>query len=381
MPSEHAELRVSTLELFFDLVFVFTITQLTALIEHDVSLLGVISAGLVFVVMYWMYAGYAWLTNQVPPTTTPRRLLLVCGMAAFLICALAIPQAFDHTALAFAVGYVLVVLVHSVLYAETHGASVWRFVPFNLLGAACLVGAAFAGGWKRYGLWAVTIALHYATARLAGRVRESRSAGYVVRADHFVERHGLLLLIAFGESIVAIGIALAEVELTRAVYGAAILGLALVAALWWSYFITDPARSEAALVAAPLAARVRLAIVGYFYAYIPILFGIVVLAAGLGHAVRHIADPLPREHAILLGSGTALYLLGTATFRIVFGIRPVATRLGAVAVAAATALAGVAVSALLQVGLLIATVVALLAIEWHLDRSHANSLTSEQGAS
>jgi low temperature requirement protein LtrA len=126
------------------------------------------------------------------------------------------------------------------------------------------------GGWERYGLWSATVVLHYATSRLAGRVRESQSAGYAVRADHFVERHGLLLLIVFGESIVAIGIALAEVELTLEVYGAAILGLSLAAVLWWSYFITDPARSEEALVAAPLPARVRLAIAGYFYAYIPI---------------------------------------------------------------------------------------------------------------
>jgi low temperature requirement protein LtrA len=344
-------------------VFVFTITQLTALIEHDLSVVGVARAGLIFVVMYWMYSGYAWLTNQVPPTTMPRRLLLVCGMAAFLICALAIPRAFDRTAVAFAVGYVLVVLVHSGLYAQSHGASVWRFVPLNLLGAAFLVGAAFLRGWERYGLWVATVGLHYATARLAGRVRQSQSAGYAVRTGHFVERHGLLLLIAFGESIVAIGIALADSDLTREVYGAAILGLALAAALWWSYFISDPARSEEALVAAPLAARVRLAIAGYFYAYIPILLGIVVLAAGLGHAVRHIADPLSPRHAVLLGAGTALFLLGTATFRIVFGIRPVATRLAAVAAAASTGAAGVAVSAALQVVLLIATVVGLLAVE------------------
>lgn len=363
MPAEHDQLRVSNLELFFDLVFVFTITQLTALIEHHLSPLGVASAALVFVVMYWMYGGYAWLTNQVPPTTTPRRLLLVCGMAAFLICALAIPHAFDRSALAFAIGYLLVVLVHSGLYAETHGASVWRFVPFNLLGAACLVGAAFAAGWLRYALWIATIALHYATALLAGRVRESQDAGYAVRADHFVERHGLVLLIVFGESIVAIGIALAEVDLTLEVYGAAILGLALAAALWWSHFMGDPERSEAALVAAPLASRVRLALAGYFYAYIPILFGIVVLAAGLGHAVRHIEAPLAPEHAILLGAGTALHLLGTAAFRLVFGIRPVSSRLVAVAAAGATAFAGVGVSALLQVGLLITIVVGLVALE------------------
>lgn len=362
-PAERDELRVSTLEAFFDLVFAFTITRLTALIEHEPTFRGVASAAVVFVVLYWMYSGYAWLTNQVPPTTTPRRLLLVCGMAAFLMCALAIPGAFDRTALAFAVGYVLVVLVHAGLYAANHGSSVWRFVPMNLVGAACLVGAAFVGGWQRYGLWAATVLLHYATARLAGRVSESGSAGYALRADHFVERHGLLLIIVFGESIVAIGIALAELEATPAVYGAAILGLAFVAALWWCHFIIDPPRSEEALVAAPVATRVRLAVAGYFYSYIPILFGTVVLAAGLGRAMRRIEEPLPLEYAILLGTGTALYLLGTAGFRLVFRIRPVAVRLAAVIVAAATAFAGVASSAFLQLGLLIATVVALLAAE------------------
>ena len=360
---EPRELRVSTLEAFFDLVFVFTITQLTALIEHDLSLHGVASAALIFVVLFWMYGAYAWLTNQVPPTTTPRRLLLVCGMAAFLICALAIPRAFDQSALAFAIGVVLVVLVHSGLYAEAHGSSVWRFVPMNLLGAGCLVAAAFVTGWTRYGLWLATLVLQYAVARLAGRVRESQSAGYEVRADHFVERHGLLLLIAFGESVVAIGIALAEAEPTLEIYGAAILGLALAAALWWVYFITDPVRSEDALVAAPVASRVRLAIGGYFDAYIPILFGIVVLAAGLGRALRHIGAPLSPEYAMLLGAGTALYLLGTMAFRLVFGIRPVSTRLVAAGVAAATAVAGVAVSAFAEVVLLIVTVVVLLAIE------------------
>jgi len=180
---EHAQVRVSNLELFFDLVFVFTITQLTALVEHHLSLLGVVRAALVFVVLYWMYSGYAWLTNQVPPTTSSRRLLLVCGMASFLICALAIPRAFERTALAFSLGYVLVVLVHSGLYAQVHGAGVWRFVPLNLLGAACLVGAAFASGWARYSLWVTTVVLHYATTRLSERVSESQSTGFAIRAD------------------------------------------------------------------------------------------------------------------------------------------------------------------------------------------------------
>jgi low temperature requirement protein LtrA len=362
-PAKPDELRVSNLELFFDLVFVFTVTQLTALVEHHLSPLGVARAAMVFVILYWMYSGYAWLTNQVPPTTTSRRLLLVCGMGAYLVCALAIPGAFDHTALAFALGYLLVVLVHSGMYALTHGRGVWRFVPPNLIGAGCLVAAAFVGGWARYALWAATVLLHYATTLLAGRVRETRSSGYAIRPGHFVERHGLLLIVAFGESIVAIGIALSRVELTLPVFGAAVLGLALAAALWWSYFIPEPDRSERVLVDAPVAARVRVALAGFFYSFIPILFGIVLLAAGLGHAVGHIAEPLAMGHAVLLGAGTALYLLGTAAFRLVFGIRPLGTRAAAAALAGLTPIAGAGISALAQVALLLAIAAALLVVE------------------
>lgn len=362
-PGDPGHRPVSTLELFFDLVFVFTITQLTAVLEHDFSVAGIVGAALVFVVTYWMYSGYAWLTNQVPPTTTSRRLLLVGGMAAFLVCALAIPGAFGRTALAFGIGYALVVLVHSGLYAQAFGMTVWRFAPLNLLGAGCILAGAFVEGPPRYAFWIACLALHQVVTRLSGRVRESRAAGYEVHAGHFVERHGLLLIVAFGESIVAIGIALSDVELTPHVYAAAVLGLVLSAALWWSHFIGDPARSEAVMVGAPVALRVRLALRGYFFAYMPMLFGIVALSAGLGHAIGHIAAPLPAAPAILLGGGTALYLLGTVAFRRAFGLGAVAARIAAVIAAAATPLGGMHVSALVEVGLLIAIVVSMLVVE------------------
>lgn len=215
----------------------------------------------------------------------------------------------------------------------------------------------------RYSLWAVTIALHFVTSNLASRVREGESSGYQVRAGHFVERHGLLLIVAFGESIVAIGIGLAEVELTFTVYAAAVLGLALVTGLWWSFFISDQERSEEILLAAPLATRVRLALNGYFFSFMPILFGIVTLSAGLSHALGHILEPLPIKESILLGVGTALYLLGTASFRQVFGIRPIAPRLIAAVAAIISYLAGVNASAFAQVGLLIVIVIAFIIFE------------------
>jgi len=288
-------------------------------------------------------------------------------MAAFLICALAIPEAFDHTALAFSIGYALVVLVHSGLYAQVHRSTVWRFVPFNLMGAACLIAAAFVEGWARYILWAVTLALHFITSNLASRVREGDSSGYRIHAGHFVERHGLLLIVAFGESIVAIGIGLADVEFTPTVYLAAVMGLALVSGLWWSFFISDQAHSEEALLAAPLNQRVHLALNGYFFAFMPILLGIVTLSAGLGHAISHIMEPLATTEAILLSGGVALYLLGTTAFRYIFSIHPINARLAAAVAGIISYLAGVALSALAQVGLLIIIVIGFIIYESRAD--------------
>lgn len=357
------ELRVSTLELFFDLVFVFTVTQLTALIEHDLTAAGAGRAALVFVIMYWMYGGYAWLTNQLPPALRARRLLLIGGMAAFFVCALAIPHAFERSALSFGMGYLLVVLVHAGLYGHGYGRAVWRFVPMNVLGALCLVGAAFAEGAARYALWTVPIILQLVASHLAARVDESRPTGFDVRPGHFVERHGLLLIVAFGESVVAIGIGLGEVELGPVIYGAAVLGLILAAALWWSHFAEDQHWAEQALMRASVGDRARMALEGYFYAYMPILFGVVALAAGLRHAIGHITDPLPGPQALLLGGGVALFLAGGVAFRRVLGITPLRGRTVAAVLAVATPAVGVAATALAQMGTLIALVVTTLVLE------------------
>src|SRR5512138_2236684 len=119
--------RVTSLELFFDLVFVFTLTQLTALLSRSLSWEHLLQAFLIFIVLFWMYGGYVWLTHSVPPVTADRQLLLIAGMAAFLICALAIPQAFHDTGLAFGIGYLLVIVVHSFMYARAVGLMVARF--------------------------------------------------------------------------------------------------------------------------------------------------------------------------------------------------------------------------------------------------------------
>jgi low temperature requirement protein LtrA len=357
------EQRVSSIELFFDLVFVFTLTQLTALLEHEFTPESGVQAVLIFVVLFWMYGGYVWLTNQIPPNGTGRRLLLIAGMTAFLICALSVPDAFDETGLAFGIGYLLVVIVHAALYAETYGAATLRFVPLNIIGALSVIAAGLVHGPVDYFLWLVPVLLQYLTSILARHVDEQSRAGFDIRSGHFVERHGLLLIVAFGESVVAIGIGIGGVPLDFGTISAAVLGLALVAALWWAYFDEDEERPAAALVAASINDRVRMALNAYFYAFIPTLLGIVILAAGVALAIDDVVGPVEPGPALLLGAGVGLYLAGSVAFRIALRIRPIAYRMCTAAAAMTTLVLGVLVAALAQLIGLVILLVAMLAVE------------------
>jgi low temperature requirement protein LtrA len=360
MPGQDDELRVSTLELFFDLVFVFTLTQLTGLLNRDPSAQTVGHVVLIFVVLFWMYGGYVWLTNQVPPDRTARRLLVVLGMAAFFVCALALPRAFDGGGVAFGVGYLLVILVHAGLWLQVYGGRVTvRFGAFNVASALMIVAAGFLDGPVVYVLWLAAIVVQFATPRIAGRAAPQ----FPLRSGHFVERHGLLLIVALGESIVAIGIGAAGLPLDVGLFGMAVLGLGLAAALWWTYFVADEQGAHRAMGAATDAVRFRLAINGYFFAYIPILLGVIVAAAGVERSIGHAAERLDLGSALLLGAGVAGYLAGEVAFRLVMGIRPVAIRTTAAAAALATIPLGVFVAAAIQLVALVAIVVLALGIE------------------
>src|SRR5918996_2088500 len=264
------ELRVSTLELFFDLVFVFTLTQLTGLLVHEPTAEGALRVVLIFVVLFWMYGGYVWLTNQVPPDRPARRLLVMLGMGAFFVCALAVPEAFGEGGVAFGLGYLLVILVHAGLWLQVYGRSVTvRFGVFNVGAALIVTTAGFLEGPGAYGLWVAAIAILFITPRIAGRAAPQ----FPLRSGHFVERHGLLLIVALGESVVAIGIGIGGLPLDAGVFGAAILRLALAAALWWASFVGGEEGAGRTMAAATDQRRFRLALKAYFFAYIPILLG------------------------------------------------------------------------------------------------------------
>jgi low temperature requirement protein LtrA len=342
---------------------VFTLTQLSATLQHDLTPAGAGRVLLVFVVLFWMYGGYVWLTNQVPPRNAARRVLLICGMAGFFICALSIPRAFDEDGLAFGVGYAIVVLVHAGLYAEAYGPAVVRFVPTNVLGAASVLGAALVDVPLRYALWLLPIALQYLASALTRRVDAQTRTGFDVRPGHFVERHGLLLIVAFGESIVAIGIGIAGEPVNLATAGPAVLGLVLTAALWWTYFGADERQGERVLSTTTLEGRVVKALNAYFYAFIPILLGIVTVAAGLRLVIGHIGATLQLGPALLLGGGVALYLVGDVGYRVALHIRPIVVRLAGAVLALASIAFGIGISALAQLVALVAILLGMLLIE------------------
>ena len=328
----------------------FTITQLTAVLSDDPTPRGLLRVVLMLGVIFWMYGGYAWLTNAVAPDRAARRLVLLGGMAGYLVLALTIPQAFSGDDLAFGLAYLVVVSIHAGLYSRTSEAgtirSLVRLAPFNLASALLVLGAVVAGGTAGYLLWAAAFALEWATPLVTG------IGGFRVAPAHFVERHGLLVIVALGESIVAIGIGAAGLPVDPALVSVAVLGLLLAACLWWAYFGGDDTRAEEALAAVPEDRRAAVAVRAFGYWHLPILLGIIALAAGLKHAISHAFDPLDLAHAWLLAGGVAAFLAGDLLFRRTLRIGPARHRAVAAALALATVPVGLAASAVFQLSVL-----------------------------
>jgi low temperature requirement protein LtrA len=351
---EIEESRVTTLELFFDLVFVFTLTQLSARLAAALSWESLLQSFLIFILLFWMYGGYVWLTNSVPPNTPERQLLLIGGMAAFLICALAIPKAFGETGVTFGIGYLIVITVHGFMYMRAVGWKVGRFVPLNFLSAGFVIAAGLTDGFIQYLFWVLAILCHVVTSLLSTGIQ------FDIQVSHFVERHGLLLLVALGESIIAIGAGIEELDLRFIL--AAVMGLILNAALWWIYFARDDEVARHTMLARATSARLRQALGGYFYAFIPMLFGIILLATGIESSIEHFTTRLDPAHAFAFGGGVGLYLIGAIIFRTVSEIPEVRYRSIAAFLAILTGFIGSYLSAGFQfVGLILVVVILVLA--------------------
>ncbi len=308
--------RVKPLELFFDLVFVFAITQVTGMLSEDPTWAGLARGLLVLGVLWWAWVAYAWLTNTVDPEEGFVRLAMFAAMAAMLVVSLAAPEAFDDEALLFGVGYFLVRALHIVLYAiasrgnpDLRGAVVRLALP--MLGAALvIIVAGFTDGWLQGALWVAALVVDF------GGVVVGGMEGWSVSPGHFAERHGLIVIIALGESIVAVGVGASGLDIDAGVVAATVLGVGVAAALWWAYFDVVAPVAQRRLRRATGVERASLARDSYSFLHLPMVAGIVLVALGIKETLGDVDGHLETIPALGLCGGVSLYLLGHVLFRL-----------------------------------------------------------------
>ncbi len=351
------------LELFFDLVFVLALTQCTALMLGNLTWEGLAQGIVVLALLWWTWAGYAWLTSVVDPEEGGVRIALLGAMAALLIAAVCVPHAFDDRALEFALAYAAVRAAHIALFvlASREDALLRRSVAglatSTGIGVALLIVGALAGGTGQAVLWGLALLIDMGVPYFFG------TEGWHLSPGHFAERHGLIVIIALGETIVALGVG-ADVGLTLGVTAAAILGIALVFELWWTYFDVVSIANAVRLVRAP-AGREQNALARDVYSYLhfPLVAGIELAAVGIHEVLIHPSDHLHTVPAFALLGGVAIYLLGHVFIR----LRGVSTlnrqRLGLGILFLALVPVAVEVPALVPLGVLVALLAAMIRYE------------------
>ena len=322
--------RVTSLELFFDLVLVSAFTQVTTVLSHDPTWSGLGHALLVLGALWWAWSAYAWLTNTLDPEEGVVRLVMFAAIGAMLIVSLSVPDAFGTTGVIFGVAYLVVRVLHLVLFGIAGRGdrdllrAVLSIVPAATIAPVLLLAAGFFDGRTRIGLWIAALAVDYLGV-LLGHMR-----GWRVSPAHFVERFGLIIIIALGESIVAIGVGASGLPLDAGVISAALLGVTVAACLWWSYFDWVVYVAEATLVDATGTERARFARDAYSYLHLPMVAGIVLFAFGLKTTLADVDLSLATVPALGLCGGVALYFLAHVLLRVRTGGgighgRPVAT--------------------------------------------------------
>jgi low temperature requirement protein LtrA len=332
---------------------------------------------LVLGVLWWSWVGYAWLTSVLDPEADAVRLVIFAAMAALLIVGLCVPQAFGASALIFACAYVVVRIAQIALFMLASRdepdlrSSVIGLAAGTALGSGLLFAAAFADGALQGGLWALALALDMGEPYFFG------AEGWKLVPGHFAERHGLIVIIALGESIVAVGIG-AKHGVDAGVALGAVVGTAIAAALWWLYFDVVAIVAGRRLAAADVGHEQNaMARDSYSYLHFPLVAGIVLVALGLKTTLSHVDEPLKVVPAVALLGGTALYLLAHVAVRYRHLHSLNTRRLGLAALLVAALPLAVEIPALATAGALAAALTLLIAIETHSYGESRERLRSE----
>jgi low temperature requirement protein LtrA len=310
----HGE-TVSPLELFFDLVFVLAITQCTALMSREPTWTGIGRGLIVLGLLWWSWVGYAWLTSVVDPEEGFVRLSLFASMAALLVASLCVPEGFGDHGLTLAISYgvfragqILVFVLASRSDAQLRH-SVLGLALSTGVASAILVGGSFLDSGPQAAVWLGALALDM----VAPMFIDTR--GWRLEPAHFAERHGLIVIVALGESIVAIGSG-AGSHVDGGVIVAAVLGIAVAAAFWWAYFDVSSIMAARRLAAVDDdQERNEMARDAYSYLHLPMVAGIVLVAFGMHDTLAHVGDPLGWEAGTALVGGTAVYLVAVVAFK------------------------------------------------------------------
>jgi low temperature requirement protein LtrA len=377
--AEETERRTSYVELFFDLVFVFAITQVATLLVGDTSTGGFVRAALVLFLVYWAWGGYAWMTNAVDVESITVRVAYLLGMGASFFMALGVPRAFDDEGAWFVVPLFIVRVLLVGLYTwglrgdRAHQRAMLQLAPWFLLAPAVVLAGGFVDDPARAWIWGVAIAIDVLGVLSVGR------AGFRVSPSHFAERYALFVIIALGESIVAIGVGASELERDLTFAVAVAIGFVGVAALWWAYFDWPVRAMDRTLHVTPPDERTRLARDVFTLGHYPIVLGIVFFAVAAKKTLEHPSDPLSDGGRAALGIGVAVYLLGFALGRYRAVRRVAWERLLGAATALVAALVLDEIDALALLTLVIAVLAVDTAVESFRLRAFRAELRSAEG--
>ena len=372
------EARVAPIELFFDLVFVFSLTQVTALMAHDLSGRGIVRGLLVLALLWWSWVGYAWLANVVQADEGLGRVAMFGAMAAMFVLALTVREAFDDRdggldgPIVVAFAYLAVRVLHLVMFFMLSKSDpglrrqVWRFSPSVIGSTAVLLVASQLDGAAQTVTWAAVLIVDYLGTMLGGA-----SGWRLMSASHFAERHGLIVIVALGESIVAIGVGVAGMPISWPIVAASVLGLTVAGSVWWAYFDVVSIVAERVLRRLQGEERARMARDAYSYLHLPMVAGIVLLALGIEQVLEHVgvttlhglSDPLPLLPLGALYGGVALFLLAHAAFKFRTWGQVTVRRMAVAVLLLALIRLAAELPALGALGLLTAVMVAMIATE------------------
>src|SRR5918911_2835273 len=379
------EQRATPLELFFDLVYVFAITQLSHLLLGHLTVEGALETLFLLLAVWWAWVYTTWVTNWFDPDRLPVRLMLVAVMLASLVMSVAIPDAFGERGLMFALAYVTIQVGRTVFVVIALNKSLGRSAPlsrnfqrifFWLLasGVLWIIGGLLEGE-ARYVLWALALAVEYAGPVFGiytPGLGRSTTEVWTVEGGHAAERCQLFMIIALGESILVTGTTFGEIETSVATLGAFVVAFLSSVALWWIYFAR--AAEAARQVFASSEDPGRIARSAYTYFHLPMIAGIIAVAAADEFIVAHPTDRGTAASVALTVGGTALFLVGHAFFKwAVFGMLPWSR---AVAIAALAGLipVGFALPTLALSGAAVLIVVSLAAWDALAYQEHVKSL-------